>query len=171
MNSKGNFQKNCYFHNFRSQAKKHRRLCLYICLERFSSVYLAISVWIYLVLTAMKRGDEALNASFLQFLSSVKRFIASSLRFFLSVKRFIAVIFYGKPSFNASSPLLLKRSSSFNASSPLLFKLTLPTSGNMHHKHHCHYELFMTGSVESKTQQYRKSGYGINKWWLTCFNV
>jgi hypothetical protein len=42
----------------------------------------------------MKRGDEAFNASSLQFLSSVKRFIASSLRFFLSVKRFIAVIFY-----------------------------------------------------------------------------
>jgi hypothetical protein len=42
----------------------------------------------------MKRGDEALNASSLQFLSSVKRFIASSPRFFLSVKRFIAVIFY-----------------------------------------------------------------------------
>jgi hypothetical protein len=42
---------------------------------------------------AMKRGDEALNASSLQFLSSVKRFIASSLRFFLSVKRLIAVIF------------------------------------------------------------------------------
>jgi hypothetical protein len=57
---------------------------------------------------AMKRGDEALNPSSLQFLSSVKRLIASLLRFFLGVKRFIAVIFYGKPSFNASSPLLLK---------------------------------------------------------------
>jgi hypothetical protein len=79
----------------------------------------------------MKRGDEALNASTLQFLSSVKRFIASSLRFFLSVKRFIAVIFYEKPWFNASSPLLLKRNSSFNASSPLLFKVTLPTSGGV----------------------------------------
>jgi hypothetical protein len=43
---------------------------------------------------AMKRGDEALNASSLQFLSSVKHFIASSLRFFLSVKRLIAVIFF-----------------------------------------------------------------------------
>ncbi len=30
---------------------------------------------------AMKRGDEALNASSLQFLSIVKRFIASSLQF------------------------------------------------------------------------------------------
>jgi hypothetical protein len=30
---------------------------------------------------AMKRGDESLNASSLQFLSIVKRFIASSLQF------------------------------------------------------------------------------------------
>jgi hypothetical protein len=41
-------------------------------------------------------SDEALNASSLQFLSIVKRFIASSLRFLLSVKCFIAVIFTGK---------------------------------------------------------------------------
>jgi hypothetical protein len=41
----------------------------------------------------MKRGNEALNASSLQFLSSVKCFIDSSLQFFLSVKRFIAVTF------------------------------------------------------------------------------
>jgi hypothetical protein len=40
---------------------------------------------------AIKRGDEALHASSLLFLSSVKRFIASSLRFF-----FLAL--------NASSP-------------------------------------------------------------------
>ncbi len=31
---------------------------------------------------AMKRGNEALNASSLQFLRRVKRFIASSLRFY-----------------------------------------------------------------------------------------
>jgi hypothetical protein len=31
---------------------------------------------------AMKRGDEAFNASLLQFLSIVKHFIASSLHFF-----------------------------------------------------------------------------------------
>jgi hypothetical protein len=31
---------------------------------------------------AMERGDEALNASSLQFLRSIKRFIASSLLFF-----------------------------------------------------------------------------------------
>jgi hypothetical protein len=77
---------------------------------------------------AMKQGSEALNASSLQFISSVKRFIASSLQFFLSVKRFIAVTFYRNTSFNASSPLLFKRNLSLNASSPLLFKLTLPTS-------------------------------------------
>jgi hypothetical protein len=40
----------------------------------------------------MKRDDEALNASSLQFLRSVKRFIA--------------VTFKGKSSFNASLPLL-----------------------------------------------------------------
>jgi hypothetical protein len=42
---------------------------------------------------AMKRGDEALNASSLQFLRSIKHYIASSLRFLLSVKRFIAITF------------------------------------------------------------------------------
>jgi hypothetical protein len=78
----------------------------------------------------MKRGDEALNASLLQFLSIIKRFIASSLRFLLSVKRFIAINFYNKRSFNASSPLLFKRNSLLNASSPLLLKLTLPTSAH-----------------------------------------
>ncbi len=74
----------------------------------------------------MKRGDEALNASLLQFLSIVKRFVASLLRFLLSVKHFIAVNFYRKRSFNASSPLLFKRNSSLNASSPLLFKSLCP---------------------------------------------
>jgi hypothetical protein len=38
---------------------------------------MGISEGIYIVLTAMKRGSEALNASSLQFLRSVKRFIAS----------------------------------------------------------------------------------------------
>jgi hypothetical protein len=42
---------------------------------------------------AMKRGDEAFNGSSLQFLRSVKRFIAS--------------IFYSAS--NASSPLILKK--------------------------------------------------------------
>jgi hypothetical protein len=83
---------------------------------------------------AMKRGDEAFNASLLQFLSIVKRFNASSLRFFISVKRYIAVNFYRKTSFNASLPLLFKRNSSLNASSPLLFKvILLPTSAFKFH--------------------------------------
>jgi hypothetical protein len=41
----------------------------------------------------MKQGDEALNASSLQFLRSIKGFIRC--KFLLSVKRFIAVTFYG----------------------------------------------------------------------------
>jgi hypothetical protein len=45
---------------------------------------------------AMKRGDEALNASSLQVLRSVKRFNASSLHFFYSA-------------LNASSPLFKKK--------------------------------------------------------------
>ncbi len=53
-------------------------------------------------------SDEALNASWLQFLSSVKCYTASLLQFLLSVKHFIVVTFYGKTSFNASLQLLLK---------------------------------------------------------------
>jgi hypothetical protein len=37
---------------------------------------------LYILLIAMKRGDEAFNGSSLQFLRSVKRFIASSLQYF-----------------------------------------------------------------------------------------
>jgi hypothetical protein len=77
---------------------------------------------------AMKRGDEALNASSLQFLRSVNASLLHRYDLLLSVKRFIAVNFYGKTSFNASLPLLLKRNLPLNASSPLLFKVTLPTS-------------------------------------------
>jgi hypothetical protein len=101
----------------------------FTCVLESFALFMAISAWIYIVLTAMKRGDEVLNASLLQFLSSVKYFIGSMLQF--SIKRFIAVTSYEKTSFNASSPLLLKRNSSLNASSPLLFKVTLPTSGNL----------------------------------------
>ncbi len=78
----------------------------------------------------IEHGNEALNASLLQFLNSVKRFIASSVEFFLSVKRLIAVPFYEKILFNASTPLLFKRNSSFNASWQLLFIVTLPTSAS-----------------------------------------
>jgi hypothetical protein len=98
-----------YFLIFRSKAEKHRHRCLYICVGKFF-LFLAISAWIYIVLTAMKQGNEALNAS--------------SLQFFLSVKRFIAVTFDRKTSSNASSPLLFIRNSSLNTSSPLLFKVT-----------------------------------------------
>jgi hypothetical protein len=55
---------------------------------------------------AMKRGDDALSASLLQFLSIIKRFIGLLLQFFLSIQHFIAVNFYGKTSFIASLPLL-----------------------------------------------------------------
>jgi hypothetical protein len=75
----------------------------------------------------MKRGDETLNASSLQFSSIIERFIASLLQFFLSIKRFLAFNFYGKTSFNATSLLFFKRNSSLNASLTLLFKVTLPT--------------------------------------------
>jgi uncharacterized PurR-regulated membrane protein YhhQ (DUF165 family) len=52
-------------------------------LESFAC-FIAISAWIYIVLTAMKRGDEELNTSSLQFLRSIKRFIASSLHRFIA---------------------------------------------------------------------------------------
>jgi hypothetical protein len=74
----------------------------------------------------MKQGDEALNASSLQFLTSVLN--AASLQFFLSVKCFITVIFYRKPSFNASSPLLFKKKVIANTLTLLLLNVTLPTS-------------------------------------------
>jgi hypothetical protein len=44
--------------------------------------FMAISARIYILLTAMKQGDEVLNASLLQFLRNVKHFIASSLQNF-----------------------------------------------------------------------------------------
>jgi hypothetical protein len=56
-------------------------------------LFITISAWIYTVLTAMKRGNEALNDSPLKFLRSVKCFII--------------IIFYS--ALNASSPLLLKK--------------------------------------------------------------
>jgi hypothetical protein len=74
---------------------------------------------------AMKRGNEALNASSLQFFSIVKRFIATICYQHLTLHR---RYFLYERLFNASSPLLLKRNSSLNASSLLLFKVTLPTS-------------------------------------------
>jgi hypothetical protein len=118
---------------FPSNAEKHSHLCLYICVGQFCPVFWRFLHDVYSVDSdeAMKRGYEALNASSLKFLIIIKRFIASSLRFFLIVKRFIAVNFYGKTSFNASSPLLFKKIHCLTlASSPLLFKVTLPTSAS-----------------------------------------
>jgi hypothetical protein len=67
-------------------------------LESFALFYGDFCMDLYSVVSdeAMKQGNKALNASLFQFLSSVKRFIASSLKFFLSVKCFIAVTFYRK---------------------------------------------------------------------------
>jgi hypothetical protein len=67
-------------------------------LESFALFYGYFCMDLYSVASdeAMKLGNDALNASSLHFLSSVKRFIASSLKFILGVKRFIAVTFYGK---------------------------------------------------------------------------
>jgi hypothetical protein len=55
---------------------------------------MGISAWIDIVLTAMKRGDEAFNASLLQFLSIVKRFIATI--FFSALKASSLLIFMEK---------------------------------------------------------------------------
>jgi hypothetical protein len=129
----GNFPKNSlFFVVFVAKPKNIVVFAFTYGLESFSLFFGDFCMEIYSVDSdeAMKRGDEALNASSLQFLSIVKRIIASSLRSLLCVKRFIAVNFYRKTSFNTSSPLLFKRNSSFNASSPLLFKVTLPTSAH-----------------------------------------
>jgi hypothetical protein len=129
MNPSGNFPKNLLFFVVSvAKAKNNIVLCLYICVGECCPVFGNFCMDIYGVDSdeAMKRGDEALNASLLQFLSIVKRFITSSLQFLLSIKHFIAVNFYRERSFNASSPLLLKRNSSLYASSPLLFKLLCP---------------------------------------------
>jgi hypothetical protein len=81
-------------------------------LESFALFYGNFCIDLYIVDSdeALKRGDEALNASMLQFLSSVKRSSLHRYNFFPSVKRFI-VTFYEKTLFKASSPLLLKRNS------------------------------------------------------------
>jgi hypothetical protein len=85
MNSVVNFPKIFYFRSFSSKAEKHSHLCLYICVGKFCPVlWRFLHGFIYSVDRdeAMKRDDEALNASSLQFLSIVQHFIASSLQFF-----------------------------------------------------------------------------------------
>jgi hypothetical protein len=70
MNSIDNFQREfVFFRIFRSKVEKHHRLFpLHLCWTVLAC-FMAISAWTYIALTAMKRGDEALNASSLQFLS------------------------------------------------------------------------------------------------------
>jgi hypothetical protein len=77
---------------------------------------------------AMKRGNEALNASSLQFLSSVKRFIATI--FFSALIASLPLSFMEKHCLTLHRRYFLKeKNSSLNGSSPLFFKVTLPTSG------------------------------------------
>jgi hypothetical protein len=75
MNSIGNIQKDRYFRSFRSKAE-NRHICLYICVGKLCPVLC------FMFIEAMKRGDEALNASSLKFLSRVKHFIAYRYKFF-----------------------------------------------------------------------------------------
>jgi hypothetical protein len=70
---------------FPSQSKKTLlSLLKHMCREILLCFYGDFCINLYFVDSdeAMKRGDEALNASWLQFLRSVKRFIASSLQNF-----------------------------------------------------------------------------------------
>ncbi len=138
-------KKNCFFFCiFRSKVKKHRRLCLYICVGQFWPV-----LWGFLhgfIKCWQRWSDEARQWS-------IKRFIASIFKKRLTLHCFIATIFYS--AINASwplifmSPLLFKRNSSLNASSPLLFKVTLPTSDYQYVSKTCR-----------KCQKFGKTGYG-----------
>jgi hypothetical protein len=51
MNSIGISRKICYFCSFCSKVEKYCPLCLYLCVL---PCFVAISAWIYIVLTAMK---------------------------------------------------------------------------------------------------------------------
>jgi hypothetical protein len=75
---------------------------------------------------AMKRGDETSNASSLQFLSSINRFIATN---FFSALNAPLLLFAEKHHLTLHHRYF-KKNSSLNASAPLLFKLTLPTSAH-----------------------------------------
>ncbi len=72
-----------------AKSKKHRRLCFYICVKSFALFYGDFCMDLYSVDShsvdsdkAMQQSNEALNASSLQFLSNVKRLIAT---FYFSV--------------------------------------------------------------------------------------
>jgi hypothetical protein len=82
MNPSGNFPKNLLF--FIVSVAKLKNIIVFALTyfwENFALFFGNFCMDIYSVDSneAMKRGNEALNASLLQFLSIVKRFIASSL--------------------------------------------------------------------------------------------
>jgi hypothetical protein len=73
-----------YFRYFCSKAEKLCRLSFTYVLRSLALFNGDFCINLYSVDSdeAMKRGDEVVNASSLQFLGSVKRFIASSLQYF-----------------------------------------------------------------------------------------
>ncbi len=84
MNSIDNFQKELVFSVF--SVAKSKNIVVFastFLLDSFGLFYGDFCMDLYSVDSdeAMKRGDESLNASLLQFLSIVKRFIASLLQF------------------------------------------------------------------------------------------
>jgi hypothetical protein len=82
MNSIGNFQKKIVFPVISVAKLKNIAVIAFTSvLESFALFYGNFCMDLYSD-EAMKRGNEVLNASSHQFLSSVKRFIDSSLQFF-----------------------------------------------------------------------------------------
>ncbi len=82
-----NFQKKFVISVISIAKPKNIVIFAFTMLESFTPFYGDFCRDLYSVASCevMKRGNEALTASSLQFLSSVKCFIASSLQFFLSV--------------------------------------------------------------------------------------
>jgi hypothetical protein len=84
LNSIDNFQKEFVFSVFSVAKSKNIVVFAFtFVLDSFRLFYGGFCMDLYCVDSdeAMKRGDDALNGSLLQFLSIVKRFIASSLQF------------------------------------------------------------------------------------------
>ncbi len=105
----------CLFPLFPSQSRKTLlSLLKLMCREILLCFYGDFCMNLYFVDSdeAMKRGDEALNASSLQFLGYVKCFIATN--------------FYS--ALNTSSPLLFTKNRLLMLHCRYFFKVTLPTS-------------------------------------------
>jgi hypothetical protein len=80
---------------------------------------------------AMKRDNEALNVSKLQFLRNVKHFIASLLRFFfLIVQRLIVVTFFKDNGLMLHRRCFLKEIYCLTFNRRYFFTVTLPTSAD-----------------------------------------